>query len=344
MSQSVSFLASGTYTISFKAARRYGTIQPVQVKVDSAVVGTYTPSANSFETITTTSFTVAAGSHTVSFTATDGTGDKTTFVDVVSIAGGGGGGGSAPAAPTGLAATAGNAQVSLSWTASAGATSYNVYRGTSAGGESPTPVQSGITGATYTDTGLTNGTAYYYKVAAVNGSGTSGLSNEASATPASGGGGGSAAFANASFETPAVGSYSYTPAGSGWTFTNVAGIQQNGSAYSGPDAVAPGGTQTAFVQGVGGSLGSMSQSVSFSTAGNYTVSFQAARRYGTVQPVRVSVDGTVVGTYSPASNSFGTLTTAAFPVTAGSHTITFAATDNTADRTTFIDLVSIAAQ
>jgi len=90
----------------------------------------------------------------------------------------------APAAPTGLTASAGNAQVSLSWTASSGATTYSVFRGTSAGGESATALVTGLTGTTYTNTGLTNGTTYYYKVAAVNASGTSAQSNEASATPA----------------------------------------------------------------------------------------------------------------------------------------------------------------
>jgi hypothetical protein len=248
-------------------------------------------------------------------------------------------GGSAPAAPTGLGATAGNTQVSLSWTASSGAASYNVYRGTSAGGESTTPVVTGITGTTYTNTGLTNGTAYYYKVAAVNSAGTSGYSNEASATP-SAGGGGSATFANASFETPSVGGYSYNPSGSSWTFTNNAGIQHNGSAYSGTAAVAPDGVQTAFVQGFG-TLGTMSQSVNF-PAGTYTISFQAARRYSTIQPVLVSVNGTAVGTYTPSSNSFAPITTAAFTIsTAGSYTITFAATDSSADKSSFIDLVGI---
>ncbi|MCA1607668.1 MAG: hypothetical protein LC775_19875, partial [Acidobacteria bacterium] len=42
--------------------------------------------------------------------------------------------GAPPAAPTGLTATAGNAQVALSWTASSGATSYNVKRSTTSGG------------------------------------------------------------------------------------------------------------------------------------------------------------------------------------------------------------------
>jgi fibronectin type 3 domain-containing protein len=88
-----------------------------------------------------------------------------------------------PSAPIGLTATAGNATVTLNWGVVSGATSYNIYRGTTAGGESTTPIATGITAATYNDTGLTNGTTYYYKVAGVNGGGTSGLSNEASAKP-----------------------------------------------------------------------------------------------------------------------------------------------------------------
>jgi endoglucanase len=88
-----------------------------------------------------------------------------------------------PAAPTGLAATSGNASVALTWTASNGATTYNLYRGTTAGGEGSTPVATGISGTSYTNTDLVNGTNYYFKVAAVNTAGTSALSNEASATP-----------------------------------------------------------------------------------------------------------------------------------------------------------------
>ena len=88
----------------------------------------------------------------------------------------------APAAPTNLVATAGNAQVALSWTASSGAASYDLYRGTSSGGE--TLVDSGITGTSFTDTGLTDGTTYYYEVSAVNAGGQSGKSNQVSATPA----------------------------------------------------------------------------------------------------------------------------------------------------------------
>ncbi len=80
-----------------------------------------------------------------------------------------------PAAPAGLTATGGNAQVSLSWTASANATGYVVYRGATA--------VSTQTGTTFLDTGLVNGTAYTYTVKATNGSATSPASAAVSATP-----------------------------------------------------------------------------------------------------------------------------------------------------------------
>ncbi len=86
-----------------------------------------------------------------------------------------------PAAPTNLTAAAGNAQIALSWTGSAGAASYNLYRGASTGTE--TLYKSGVTATSYTDTGLTNGTAYFYQVAAVSSAGLSAKSGEASATP-----------------------------------------------------------------------------------------------------------------------------------------------------------------
>ena len=94
----------------------------------------------------------------------------------------------APSAPVSVVASAGNTSATVSWSmpASTGGspiTGYNVYRGTSAGAESSTPVASNITGTSFTDTGLTNGTTYYYKVAAVNSIGTSALSAEVSATP-----------------------------------------------------------------------------------------------------------------------------------------------------------------
>jgi hypothetical protein len=94
----------------------------------------------------------------------------------------------APGAPTLSSATPGNTQVTLNWTApvsngGATITGYNVLRGTTTGGESVTPIATGVTGLTYTDPGRTNGTPYFYEVEAVNSVGTSVASNELSATP-----------------------------------------------------------------------------------------------------------------------------------------------------------------
>ncbi len=89
-----------------------------------------------------------------------------------------------PLAPTGLSATAGDNSVALSWTASAGATSYNVKRATLSGGPYTTISTPGaVTGTTYTDSTATNGTTYYYVVSAVGDGGEGADSTQVSATP-----------------------------------------------------------------------------------------------------------------------------------------------------------------
>jgi hypothetical protein len=95
--------------------------------------------------------------------------------------GGGGGGGNPPTAPTGITAIAGNAQVALSWNASAGATSYKVSRSTASGGPYSSVGTSSV--ASYTDTTVTNGIAYYYVVSASNSHGVSANSSQVAATP-----------------------------------------------------------------------------------------------------------------------------------------------------------------
>jgi titin len=77
--------------------------------------------------------------------------------------------------------------VILTWTASAtsGIAGYNVYRGTTSGGESATPINSApIDGTTYADENVAAGATYYYVVRAIglNDVTRSADSNEVSAT------------------------------------------------------------------------------------------------------------------------------------------------------------------
>lgn len=89
----------------------------------------------------------------------------------------------ATAAPV-LAVTPGNTQNVLTITLPAGAITCNVYRGLSPGGESTTPLATGVTGTSYTDSAVMNGVAYYYEVTAISSGGEeSARSNEASGTP-----------------------------------------------------------------------------------------------------------------------------------------------------------------
>lgn len=90
-----------------------------------------------------------------------------------------------PSAPT-LSATAGNGVVNLSWSAPAddgGAqvTAYEVYRRTSSTPYARIATLGNV--LAYKDTGRTNGTTYWYQVAAANSAGVGAVSNEASAKP-----------------------------------------------------------------------------------------------------------------------------------------------------------------
>jgi fibronectin type 3 domain-containing protein len=71
----------------------------------------------------------------------------------------------------------------LQWTSSTtSGVTYNVYRGTSPGGESTTPLNpSAISTTMYTDIAITPGQQYYYTVEALDSAGTSPASNEVSA-------------------------------------------------------------------------------------------------------------------------------------------------------------------
>lgn len=87
----------------------------------------------------------------------------------------------APPVPTGIAATAGNAQVNLRWSTSSGATGYKVMRSLANGG--PYSQFGTPTTNAYVDYSVNNDTPYYYVVAASNSAGTSAYSAQVSAEP-----------------------------------------------------------------------------------------------------------------------------------------------------------------
>jgi beta-galactosidase len=113
------------------------------------------------------------GSITLTATATGLTSTNITLTEASSLP--------APAAPTGVAAVAGNTQVTVTWDIVPGAATYNLWRATTSGG--PYTLIAGNIGGVnlgYTDNTVTNLTTYYYVVTA-NGNGASANSAEVSA-------------------------------------------------------------------------------------------------------------------------------------------------------------------
>ncbi|MGW4852817.1 chitinase [Streptomyces sp. NPDC004288] len=145
-------------------------------------VSTWTGSAPDWQKLTT-SFTTGASTTSVTIYTHGWYGTPAYQADDLSLYGPGGDPVQLPAAPAGL--TAGSptsTTVPLTWTAVSGATSYNVYRGT-------TKVQT-VTAPSATVSGLTASTPYTFQVTAVNSAGESPKSAAVTATTTSGGGGG----------------------------------------------------------------------------------------------------------------------------------------------------------
>ena len=89
-----------------------------------------------------------------------------------------------PSAPQNLLAQGRPGMVNLTWDASAGSgiLRYDIFRGTSEGSISSTPIGNTASGLAYSDATITAGTVYFYKVKAVNSVGSSPYSNAANAT------------------------------------------------------------------------------------------------------------------------------------------------------------------
>ena len=154
-------------------------------------------------------------------------------------------------------------------------------------------------------------------------------------------GGASASVADASFESPNVGtSYAYQPSASGAAFISNAGVTGNNVAWN---FTAPDGNQVAFLQVNGSYPATITLDVtSLAPGASYVIRFKAATRPG-YSPVAVHVffDSTNLGTYTPGSTTFQTMVSTPFQATASAGTVTLQGDLGTVDRATGVDAVEI---
>ncbi|MFZ0826717.1 MAG: PKD domain-containing protein, partial [Verrucomicrobiia bacterium] len=158
---------------------------------------------------------------------------------------------------------------------------------------------------------------------------------------------------NPGFETPVVGSvgnynsYQYDPPGAGWTFIGNAGIAANGSGFAFYNAGTSRGNQFVFLQNVAGVGGSMSQTLSNFASGTYSFTFVASQRdiagrdNSQNEGVTVLVDGTSVGTFTPADTGWYAFQTSPILLNAGNHVLTFTNLPVAGNATVRVDMVGL---
>ncbi|WP_424862167.1 chitinase [Streptomyces sp. MMS24-I29] len=179
-SQTVTVQPDSTYTLS--AWVQGGYVYLGASGTGTTDVSTWAQSAPDWKQLTTT-FRTGPATTSVTVYTHGWYGTPAYHADDLTLIGPGGAPAELPAAPTGLkAGTVTASSVDLSWTASPGATGYNVYR-------NGTKVLS-ATGTSATATGLTASTAYSFQVTATNSAGESARSAAVRATTTGGGGGG----------------------------------------------------------------------------------------------------------------------------------------------------------
>lgn len=156
----------------------------------------------------------------------------------------------------------------------------------------------------------------------------------------------SAAITNAGFELPDYFSSGWNYLASdgvsdGWTLTpsDKAGIASNGAPWV---TTAPEGDQVGFLQ----NSSSITQTISVSSAGYYDLSFQTANRPGySASDLAVQIEATTVGQWTAAqlnsSGAFVVRTVSGIYLSAGTHILTFQATQAGPDSATAIDKVAL---
>lgn len=146
---------AGSYPLNFRVA---GATGQISVYEGSTLLGTANVTKTGWSTVSTT-ITLPAGTQTLHVVLASSS-QQVNWMEFQAVNG-------PVAVPTGVSATAGNTRVALNWFPSAGATSYNIQRSTTAGGPY-TPIAF-LTATSYTNIGLANGTTYYYVISATDG-------------------------------------------------------------------------------------------------------------------------------------------------------------------------------
>ncbi|HEV3037345.1 MAG TPA: malectin domain-containing carbohydrate-binding protein [Candidatus Angelobacter sp.] len=195
----------------------------------------------------------------------------------------------APTTPSGLTATAfSSSQINLSWAASTSSctVSYSIFRSTTSGftPSSSNQIANGVTGTSSSNTGLAASTTYFYLVEAVNSAGTSGPSNQASASTTAGTGGPIQINAGGPAVSPFLADQDFT---GGRTINHANTIDLSGVTNPAPAAV----YQTARIGNYSYTIGG------FGAGSSHTVRLHFAETFWTTAGSRifnVSMNGTQV--------------------------------------------------
>ena len=274
MKYTVNVSTAGTYTVTFRVANgttgngSFHLQNAAGTNLSGAVTIVPTGGWQTWSSVTA-NVTLPAGQQILTFYEDTANFNVNSMAFAIS-------GGTLPGAPSNLAATGSNTKVALTWTAGSGASAYNIYRGTAANGESTTPIASNQAGTSYNDTAVSNGTTYYYKVKSVNSTGTSGYSNEASATPQATG---EAPYLGTPWAIPGtVQAENFDTGGEGVAYHDAEAANQGGQyrTTEGVDIEACTDTGGGYNVGWTNAGEYMKYTVNVATAGTYTVTFRVA--------------------------------------------------------------------